>query len=247
MRLDVYLLEQHYVKSRSQATDFIKRGLVSINGEVVLKPGFKITEDDLIKIEEEKHFVSRAGEKLYHALNDFKISLFDKVIIDVGSSTGGFTDCSIQEGAKLVYAYDVGTNQMEFHLRNHPRVKLFEQTNFLDVEVVDADVCLIDVSFTSILPIMKHLQGFQGEMICLIKPQFEAGHNKFKGVLKDKKVIEHILKDVLEEIENYGFHLIDLKKAHLKGKKGNQEFILYINSNQKDDLNIKDVVGEVIC
>lgn len=247
MRLDVYLLEKHYVKSRSQATDFIKRGLVSINKEVVLKPGYKITDDDLIKIEEEKHFVSRAGEKLYHALTDFKISLFDKVIIDVGSSTGGFTDCSIQEGAKLVYAYDVGTNQMDFHLRNHPKIKLFEQTNFLDVEVVDADVCLIDVSFTSILPIMKHLQGFKGEMLCLIKPQFEAGHNKFKGVLKDKKLVEHILKDVLIDIRSFGFHLVDLKKAHLKGKKGNQEFVLYINSNKKDDINIKDIVGEVIC
>ena len=247
MRLDVYLLEQHYVKSRSQATDFIKRGLVSINNQVVLKPGYKITDNDLIKIEEEKHFVSRAGEKLYHALNDFEVSLSDKVIIDVGSSTGGFTDCSIQEGAKLVYAYDVGTEQMDFHLRNHPKIKLYEQTNFLDVEIVDADVCLIDVSFTSILPIMKHLKGFKGEILALIKPQFEAGHNKFKGVLKDRKLIEHILKDVLEEIKSLGFHLVGLKKAHLKGKKGNQEFILYIDDKKNDDLNIKNVVGEVIC
>ena len=247
MRLDVYLLEQHYVKSRSQATDFIKRGLVSINNQVVLKPGYKITNDDLIKIEEEKHFVSRAGEKLYHALNDFEVSLSDKVIIDVGSSTGGFTDCSIQEGARLVYAYDVGTEQMDFHLRNHPKIKLYEQTNFLDVEIVDADVCLIDVSFTSILPIMKHLKGFKGEILALIKPQFEAGHNKFKGVLKDRKLIEHILKDVLEEIKSLGFHLVGLKKAHLKGKKGNQEFILYIDDKKNDDLNIKNVVGEVIC
>lgn len=247
MRLDVYLLEQHYVKSRSQATDFIKRGLVSINNQVVLKPGYKITDNDLIKIEEEKHFVSRAGEKLYHALNDFEVSLSDKVIIDVGSSTGGFTDCSIQEGARLVYAYDVGTEQMDFHLRNHPKIKLYEQTNFLDVEIVDADVCLIDVSFTSILPIMKHLKGFKGEILALIKPQFEAGHNKFKGVLKDRKLIEHILKDVLEEIKSLGFHLVGLKKAHLKGKKGNQEFILYIDDKKNDDLNIKNVVGEVIC
>ena len=247
MRLDVYLVNQKLVKSRSQATDFIKRGLVSINQQIVLKPGFQVNEDDLIKIEEEKHFVSRAGEKLYHALNDFKISLFDKVIIDIGSSTGGFTDCSLQEGAQLIYAYDVGTEQMDSTLRNHPKIKLYEQTNFLDVKVVDADVCLIDVSFTSIIPIMEHLKGFEGEIIALIKPQFEAGHNKFKGVMKDKKLITHTLTSVLESIRLLEFHLIDLKKAHLKGKKGNQEFVLYIDFHKNDDLNIKNIVGEVIC
>lgn len=247
MRLDLYLVQKNHVKSRSQATDFIKRGLVSINDEVILKPGYKIEIDDLIKIEEEKHFVSRAGEKLYHALNDFEISLNDKVIIDVGSSTGGFTDCSLQSGAKLVYAYDVGTDQMDIILRSHPKIKLFEQTNFLDVDVVDADMCLIDVSFTSILPIMKHLKGFKGDMIALIKPQFEAGHNKFKGVIKDKKLIEHTLIQVLESIRSYGFNLNGFKKAHLKGKKGNQEFVLYIKNQKDDDLDIKNVVGEVLC
>jgi 23S rRNA (cytidine1920-2'-O)/16S rRNA (cytidine1409-2'-O)-methyltransferase len=247
MRLDVYLVDQKLIKSRSQATDFIKRGLVSINGEMVLKPGYQIGPDDLIKIEEEKHFVSRAGEKLFHALNDFKISLADKVVIDVGSSTGGFTDCSLQEGAQLVYAYDVGTDQMDATLRKHPNIRLFEQTNFLDVDIADADICLIDVSFTSILPIMKHLKGFNGEIVALIKPQFEAGHNKFKGVMKDKKLIEHTLIHVLEMIRSYEFHLIGLKKAHIKGKKGNQEFVLYIDLKKDDDLNIKNIVGEVIC
>jgi len=247
MRLDQYLLEKNFVKTRSQATDYIKRGLVFINDTIIDKPGYQVSPNDLIKLSEEKHFVSRAGEKLYHALIDFSIDLNGKVIIDIGSSTGGFTECSLQQGALKVFAYDVGKDQMDETLKNDKRVVLHEQTNFLDVDIPLADVVLIDVSFTSILPIMYHLIGFNKEIIALIKPQFEAGHNKFKGVLKDKKVHEHILKNVLDEIKEIGFHMIDLKKAHIKGKKGNQEYILYINQNIKSHMDMKKVIGDVLC
>lgn len=247
MRLDQYLLTKQLVKTRSQATDYIKRGLVCINDVVIEKPGYQVKSDDLIKLIEEKHFVSRAGEKLYHALIDFKVDLNGKVVIDIGSSTGGFTECSLEQGAHKVYAYDVGKDQMDQDLRKDKRIVLYEQTNFLDVDMPLADVCLIDVSFTSILPIMKHLQGFNQEVIALIKPQFEAGHNKFKGVLKDKKVHEHILRDVLEQIESLGFHMVDLKKAFIKGKKGNQEYILYINGQIKSHMDMKKVIGDVLC
>ena len=247
MRLDQYLVKHQYLKSRSQATDYIKRGLISINDKVVLKPNHQIKDDDLIKINQKIEFVSRAGEKLYYALETFNISLKDKIVIDVGSSTGGFTDCSLKMGAKLVYAYDVGSNQMEKNLRLNPNIKLFEQTNFLHVEIPDANVCLIDVSFTSILPILKHLQSFNQEIIALIKPQFEVGKQKFRGVVKNKKLLKHTLTHVLNEIHQLGFHMININKAHIKGKKGNQEYVLYINNQMKSNDKIMEKIGDMLC
>jgi len=113
MRLDHYLVEQDLVKSRSQATDLIKRGLVMVNNSIQQKPGFELKNDDFIEVIENSRFVSRAGEKLFKALLDFKVDLHDKIVIDIGSSTGGFTDCALQEGAKEVYSYDVGRHQMD--------------------------------------------------------------------------------------------------------------------------------------
>lgn len=247
MRLDQYLLEKNLVKSRSQATDYIKRGLVLKNDEVIHKPGYQVKAEDLIKLEDKKHFVSRAGEKLFHALIEFDIDLYAKVVIDVGSSTGGFTECALDRGAKKVYAYDVGSAQMDVELKKDERIHLFEQTNFLDVDVPKADVCLIDVSFTSVLPIIRHLKDFKKEMLILIKPQFEAGHNRFKGVLKDKKVHEHILKNIIDEALSLGFHVVGIKKSFIKGKKGNQEYVLYINSDYNGHIDIRKAIGDVLC
>ncbi len=246
MRLDLYMVSKKLVKSRSQATDYIKRGLVLVNDKEVLKPGYQVSDDDLIKCIEKVHFVSRAGEKLHHALIEFDIKLDGKIVMDVGSSTGGFTECSLNHGAALVYAYDVGTNQMDIKLRNDERIKLFEQTNILDVDIPEIDVCLIDVSFTSILPILNHLKGFQKEIIALIKPQFEAGHNQFKGVIKDKKMYKNILNHVALEIDQMGYHIVSLKKAHIKGKKGNQEYVLYMNGLKEGHKDLKEMIGEVL-
>jgi 23S rRNA (cytidine1920-2'-O)/16S rRNA (cytidine1409-2'-O)-methyltransferase len=240
------MVSKNLVKSRSQATDYIKRGLVLVNEKEVLKPGYQVNEDDLIKCIEKTHFVSRAGEKLHHALIEFDIKLDGKIIMDVGSSTGGFTECSLKHGASLVYAYDVGTDQMDSQLRTDKRIKLFEQTNILDVDIPKIDVCLIDVSFTSILPILDHLRGFNKEIIALIKPQFEAGHNQFKGVIKDKKMYKNILNHVVLEIDQMGYQIIDIKKAHIKGKKGNQEYVLYINGNKNGHKDFKEMIGEVL-
>ena len=247
MRLDQYLLEKNLVKSRSQAADFIKRGLVLNHQQIIKKPGYQVKDEDVIQISEEKQFVSRAGMKLYQAIIDFQLDLHDKVVIDIGSSTGGFTDCSLDQHAKLVYAYDVGSDQMVDTLRNHPKVILNEQTNILDVSIPEADMCLIDVSFTSVLPILKHLKGFNNELVVLIKPQFEAGHNKFKGVLKDKKMHEHILKQIVNETQALGFHIVGLKKSGLKGKKGNQEYVMYINGHSKHICDLKKAIGDVLC
>lgn len=247
MRLDQYMILNKLVKSRSQATDFIKRGLVLVNQKEVLKPGFTVNEEDLIEIIEETHFVSRAGEKLHHALNEFKLMLNDKIVADIGSSTGGFTECSLSHGAKLVYAYDVGTDQMDVELSKDKRIKLFEQTNILDVELPEVDVCLIDVSFTSILPILRHINAFNHEIIALIKPQFEAGRNQFRGVIKDMKIHKRILTDVIDEISQMGYQIVNLKKAHIKGKKGNQEYVLYISHLKEGHKDFKEMVGDVLC
>ena len=229
MRLDLYLVEQDLVKSRSQATDLIKRGLVKVNDIVQTKPGFELKNDDFIEITEISRFVSRAGDKLFKALLDLRVDMRDKIVIDIGSSTGGFTDCALQEGAKEVYAYDVGDHQMDETLKKDERIHLFENTNILDVKIPEADLILIDVSFTSIKPIFKHIQGFKGEIIALIKPQFEAGPIHFKkGILKDQKMHHKILLDVISEVIDLGFHPVKLLKSELKGKQGNQEYLLYI-------------------
>lgn len=246
MRLDQYMVSKELVKSRSQATDYIKRGLVLVNDQEILKPGYQVSDTDLIKCIEKEHFVSRAGEKLHHALIEFDMKLNGKIIMDIGSSTGGFTECSLKQGASLVYAYDVGTDQMDIELKKDKRIKLFEQTNILDVDIPKVDVCLIDVSFTSILPILEHLKGFDKEMVALIKPQFEAGHNQFKGVIKDKKMYKNILNHVIFEIDQMGYHIINLKKAHIKGKKGNQEYVLHIDGSQYAHKDFKEMIGEVL-
>jgi 23S rRNA (cytidine1920-2'-O)/16S rRNA (cytidine1409-2'-O)-methyltransferase len=247
LRLDQFLVTKNLTKTRSQASDFIQRGLILVDGQIAHKPGLEVNDRQDIKILKETNFVSRAGDKLYQILSDFYISLDGKIIIDIGSSTGGFTDCSLKSGAKLVYAYDVGKNQMDETLKLDPRVILHEETNILDVTLPKADVILIDVSFTSILPIFKHIQGFNQEIIALIKPQYEAGHIRFKkGVLKDMKIHKEICTHILESVVELGFQIFDFKKSSLKGKTGNQEYLLYLKPSQKTFL-IKKAIGEVVC
>lgn len=246
MRLDLYLVEHQMVKSRSQATDLIKRGLVLVNDKIATKPGLPVN-DEIIKISEQPLFASRGGEKLLQAIFDFTIDFNGKTVIDIGSSTGGFTDCALQHGAKEVYAYDVGREQMVEPLKSDLRVHLFEGMNILDVTLPEADIVLIDVSFTSIKPILKHLLGFKGHIVALIKPQFEVGNVHFKqGVLKDMKLHKKILNDVLLESATLGFSIIGLKKSGLKGKAGNQEYVLYMGQNS-EVVDIKKLVEEAIC
>ncbi|MBU1093081.1 MAG: TlyA family RNA methyltransferase [Firmicutes bacterium] len=246
MRLDLYLVEQQMVKSRSQATDLIKRGLVSVDDIIQTKPGYSV-DQETIKILEQPSFVSRAGEKLLQAIFDYELDFNGKTIIDIGSSTGGFTDCALQHGASLVYAYDVGKKQMVEPLKSDARVHLFEETNILDVSIPNADIIVIDVSFTSIKPILKHLEGFKGEIVALIKPQFEAGNIHFKqGVLKDMKIHKKILIEVLIEARSLGFSIQGIKKSGLKGKAGNQEYVLYINKNEKL-VDVREIVEDALC
>lgn len=245
MRLDIYLVEKNFVKTRSQAHDYIKRGLVLVDGNIITKAGFDVLEHT-VKMVDKPRFVSRAGEKLLQAIVDFKLNFNDKIIVDIGSSTGGFTDCSLQHGAKHVYAYDVGTNQMDVDLRKNPNISLFEQTNILDVDLIENDITMIDVSFTSIIPILKHISKVSNEVICLIKPQFEAGHIKFKqGVLKDMKMHKIILKQVTDVCLQLGYYVYGLQKTHVLGKQGNQEYMMYIKK-VVNHMNIDHLIGSVL-
>ncbi|MFA5560711.1 MAG: TlyA family RNA methyltransferase [Acholeplasmataceae bacterium] len=231
MRIDQYLLEKKFVKSRSQAADLIKRNYILINGNAVKKAGLEVKSTDQITILQKKTFVSRAGEKLDHFLNEINYDITDKVIVDVGSSTGGFTDCVIQRGAKHVYCFDVGSDQMDRTLSQHHKISLFEKTNILKAALDPVDLVLIDVSFTSILPIVKYVSNFTREIIALIKPQFEVGKGQAKkGIVKQKDLRDKVISNLIEAFSTFGLKLVDLQESQVIGKKGNQEYFMYLVS-----------------
>lgn len=226
MRLDVYLLKNENL-TRNKASEVIKEGFVLVNDEVILKPSYIVKETDIVEVTSRPKYVSRAGLKLEDAITSFKIDFKDKTVLDVGSSTGGFTDCSLKHGAKFVYAYDVGTKQMDEVLRNDKRVELHEETNILSVNPKKVDICVIDVSFTSVMPIIKHLKDVSKTFIILFKPQFEVGReNLKKGIVKEEKISLKRLEEVIKELESLNIKIINYKKTIIKGKSGNFEYIL---------------------
>ena len=236
MRIDLFLLEKGYVKTRSQATDLIKRGLVCLDGDVITKAGHLVKGTEHIDILKPLNYVSRGGLKLEDAITSFGIDLKDKTILDVGASTGGFTDCALKFGAKHVYAYDVGSDQLDLSLKNHPQVTSYEQTNILDVDIPKVDIILIDVSFTSIKPILRHVKNQDAMIIALIKPQFEAGMLKMKkGILTDLKKHQDILMDVHQYAQNLGFDVVHHKPSTIKGKQGNQEYLTVLKKKHQED------------
>jgi 23S rRNA (cytidine1920-2'-O)/16S rRNA (cytidine1409-2'-O)-methyltransferase len=248
MRLDEYLVKHQYVRSRSKAKDLVDRGLVKVDGKIAAKAGMSVSEHE-IKVHDENEFVSRSGQKLLHVLLDYHIDLSDKIVIDVGSSTGGFTDCALRHGAKLVYAYDVGKDQMDSMLKTNRKIVLNEGTNILDVDLPEADYILIDVSFTSVKPILNHIRRHPAFVIVLVKPQFEAGRIKFKGgVLKDLKIHKDIVTAMCRYVRTLGYGIKGLDKAKIKGKSGNQEYVLLLDKcPKKESFAIKQRIGEVVC
>lgn len=226
MRLDVYLQKEENI-TRNKASELIKNGEVIVNEVVVLKPSYLLKAEDEVKLLNSFKYVSRAGLKLEDAIKSFGLDFTNKVIVDVGSSTGGFTDCSLKHGAKLVYAYDVGTNQMVEELKNDQRVKLFENTNILIADKKEADYILIDVSFTAVLPIINYLKDWANNFLILFKPQFEVGQKYLKkGIVKDEKIVLKKLTEFSSELERLNIKIVKSKKAEIKGKKGNQEYLL---------------------
>lgn len=237
IRLDQYLVENGYFESREQAKKHIMAKQVLVNEEPIIKAGQTIDPEKIksIRIKNNCPFVSRAGLKLDAAIKNFNINLNGLTMLDVGSSTGGFTDCALQNGIKEVYALDVGTNQLAYKLRTHNQVKVFEQTNFRNLEAdffpIQFDVITMDVSFISSLLLIDNVYQFlktNGLFILLIKPQFEADKNVKRdknGVIHDAKIINSVKDTIIEKIKEKGFNCCGVMKSPIKGSKGNQEFM----------------------
>ena len=243
-RLDVLLVEQGFAVSREKAKAIIMSGNVFVDGQREDKAGASF-DPAKVKIEVKGStlkYVSRGGLKLEKAVEVFPLSLEDKVCMDIGASTGGFTDCMLQNGAAKVYAVDVGHGQLDWKLRNDPRVVCMEKTNFRYMAREDMteqlDFASVDVSFISLTKILlpaRNLLKDGGQMVCLIKPQFEAGRDKVgkKGVVRERAVHEEVICKVLDFAGSLGFAVLGLDHSPIKGPEGNIEYLVFL---QKDAL-----------
>jgi len=237
IRLDQLLLNNKLAESREKAQRLIRAGYVKVNEHIITKPSSTFPYDVSIELKKKEQYVSRGGYKLEKALKTFDINLNNLIALDIGSSTGGFTDCILQNGAKSVFAVDCGSNQLHYNLRQDPRVVVMEKINarYLNSNLIPVavDFCSIDTSFislTKILPPLKNIIKPGGIIVSLIKPQFEAGkeHVEKGGVVRDK----HVHHAVIEKIKNFGVETLGLRwmdycNSPLKGPAGNIEFLAY--------------------
>ena len=259
IRLDTYLFENGFFTSREKARIAIMEGKVYVNNQKEDKPGTIIKEDAVVEYRGEKlKYVSRGGYKLEKAKEVFGLDFNDKICMDVGASTGGFTDLMLQNGARKVYAIDSGTNQLDYKLRIDERVVVFENTNarYLDKSIIEeeyVDAITIDVSFislTKIIPVVKNFLADDGFIVALIKPQFEAGREKVEknGVIKDKKVHIAVIEEIVAFCKNENLHIAGIDFSPIKGPAGNIEFLLYCKKCDTDkandtQYNIEELVG----
>lgn len=250
-RLDLLMINRNLAESREKAKAMIMAGIVFVEGQREDKAGSTFSEEVLIEIKGNPlKYVSRGGLKLEKAMEQYGIELKGKICMDVGSSTGGFTDCMLQNGAVKVYAVDVGTNQLAWKLRQDERVVSMEKTNIrylLPENIEDAiEFASIDVSFISLTKVLQPVKDLlinQGEIVCLIKPQFEAGREKVgkKGVVRDKQVHLEVVELVTSYATNIGFTCLNLDFSPIKGPEGNIEYLLYLkktNNSEADEIEI---------
>lgn len=227
-RLDMAMTERGLTASRSQAESWIKMGKVTVDGRVMTKPGLFVRPDAVIKLMAQTQYVSRAGLKLASVAEILKLDFKSKIVLDVGSSTGGFTDYSLRNGAKKVYAVDVGTDQLHPSLRRNPQIELHEKTDIRDFYMkAKPDIIVIDVSFISLRDILPHLfdnlSGPNTQIVAMVKPQFEAGKDQTnKGIIKNDSIRRQILKD-FEIWAKDNFVIEDKRDSDVAGAKGNQE------------------------
>ncbi len=239
-RLDVAMTERGLSESRQKAQAIIMAGEVYVDGRKVDKAGTAVEEESKIEVRGKVlRYVSRGGLKLEKAMTCWPIHLKGAVCADIGASTGGFTDCMLQNGAEMVYAVDVGYNQLDWRLRTHPKVVCMERTNarYLTREQIPRplDFFSVDVSFISlnlILPAVRPLMKEGGSGVCLVKPQFEAGRDKVgkKGVVRDPQVHLEVLEQFLEHADHAGFSVLDLTFSPIKGPEGNIEYLGYLSA-----------------
>lgn len=250
MRLDQYLVEKGYVSSREKAQAIIMAGLVYVDGRPITKPGTRIKEGQTVEVKEPPKYVSRGGYKLEWAIQRFGLDVKDAVALDVGSSTGGFTQCLLMHGAKKVYAVDVGKGQMDPKLRSDPRVVLYEQTDARELterhipELVD--IIVMDVSFISATKLIPHVIKFlkeEGVFLVLVKPQFEVGPEKVKkGIVREEEEKKKAVLKVAKFLTSLDFNIAGIIKSKPKGAKGNEEFFLLSGKHLKAIENLEEVV-----
>ena len=257
-RLDVLVCEQNPELSKSRAQAVIMSGCVYVNGQKELKAGSMFPEDTVVEVRDASlKYVSRGGLKLEKAMQEFPVELEGKVCMDIGSSTGGFTDCMLQNGASKVYAVDVGKGQLHYKLRNDPRVVVMEKTNIRYVKEEDIpekiQFASVDVSFISlklVVPAALPLLDEAKEMVMLIKPQFEAGREKVgkKGVVREPSVHEEVIRGILDMVRDNGLYVQGLSFSPVKGPEGNIEYLIHVKAQEAaqpfDPERISQVVAQ---
>lgn len=257
-RLDKYLVDLGYFDNKSRAAAAILAGDVLINDERITKAGYQIAAEKEYDIRvKSMPYVSRGGFKLEKALKTFDVDVNNRICLDAGASTGGFTDCLLQNGAKFVYAVDVGYGQLDWKLRTDNRVKTIEKTNLKICEKEDiyaeneplADLLVCDVSFISlekVLPNFKRLLAEEQELICLIKPQFEAGKELVEkgGVIRNKNTHYSVIKSVIDCANILGYRILNLTNSSIKGPCGNIEYLIHL-SNTKEEMQKFDITAIV--
>ena len=256
MRLDIEVVNRKLFESRNKAQTEIKSGNVYVNGKKITQCSAEINENDLIVLKDNTlNYVSKGGLKLEKIIKKARLNLHEKIVIDIGASTGGFTDCAIQNGAKKVYAIDVGTNQLHKSLKNNDKVTCYENTDFREInndKIFDGTMATIDISFISSLKIIdkiKELSNLQ-EIILLIKPQFECGKeyaDKYKGVVLNRDIHFNVIKKIIKEYQKNGYFCNCLTFSPITGGKGNIEYIAYFskfNNKNFTDIYIRDVIKE---
>lgn len=251
-RLDIFLVEKRLFPSREKAKNAISSGRIFVNGKICDKVSTKVQENDKIEVKEGDTFVSRGAYKLLKAKEAFGIDFSDKIVLDIGASTGGFTQVALLSGAKKVYSLDVGKGELDQSLIENPKVVNLEDTDFRDVDknlVCDAEIVVGDISFISlrhIFPKISEIFGAKVQIYMLFKPQFECGKElakKFKGVIKDKKVHISLLREFILYLKGFGYEVCDLTYSSIKGKAGNIEYLFAINGKKKT-FDISKVVEE---
>lgn len=256
IRLDILLHTQGLAPSREKARAMIMAGEVKVNGVQIDKPGTGVNEAAEITIESiSPRYVSRGGFKLEKAIQDFQVDFQNKVMLDVGASTGGYTDCALQNGARKVYALDVGYGQLDWSLRNDSRVVNIERTNVRYFTLQDlgeqVDIITVDVSFIStalVFPVIKDLLHEDGVIISLIKPQFEAGKDKVgkKGVVRDASVHRQVLLQCIDYARRAGLNCTGITYSPITGPQGNIEYLLYLKKRGEPLENLDNMVNSIV-
>ena len=255
MRLDKELVIRGLAPTRAKAQELISNNKVKINGKIVSKASYSINDEDNIEIlpNDTLKYVSRGGLKLDKAINEFDIDFNNKNVMDIGSSTGGFTDCALKHGAKRIVAIDVGTDVMVDELRHNDKVDLHEQLNIKDATnelFNNIDIIVSDVSFISIKRVIDKIieQSNKYDMVLLIKPQFECGKDiadKYKGIILDKEVHFNILKDITNYLSDREYYINNICVSPIKGGDGNIEYLIYVRpTNNNMNTNYKELIDD---